>query len=93
MFLRNKVPLISTQCRNLEERLTELRRMVEQNGGKVADFDKHAALKELEYKVASGRTAINQLKEQVGAGRAKASFVVNCFSMVSDQTKRNCLRL
>lgn len=74
------------QCRNLEERLSELRRMVERNGGKVADFDKHAALKDLEYKVATGRTTINKLKEQVGAARAQVSFVVGCLSMVSDRT-------
>jgi hypothetical protein len=60
--------------------------MVERNGGKVADFDKHAALKDLEYKVATGRTAINKLKEQVGAARAQVSFVVGCLSMVSDRT-------
>lgn len=53
------------QCQSLEGRLKELRALVERNGGKVADFDKYAALKDLEYRVATGRAAADKLKAQV----------------------------
>lgn len=39
--------------------------MVERNGGKVADFDKYATLKDLEYRVATGMAAADKLKAQV----------------------------
>ncbi|GAQ89631.1 kinesin-related protein [Klebsormidium nitens] len=53
------------KCHSLEGRLKELRTLVDRNGGKVTDFDKYAALKDLEYRVATGRAAADKLKAQV----------------------------